>query len=322
MTWVTWRQHRGEALVVGAALALLGALLIWLGRDIYATFQQLGVGDCLAHPDHPNCSQIVESFRGQYGAWEETIPWLNFAPAVLAMLVGAPLVARELEHGTQRLVWTQSVTRGRWIAVKLIAVLAGGLVVGALLIALFTWWRWPFDQLEGRLHPAGFDFEGIVLAGYVAFALSLAIAAGALLRRAIPAMAVTLVGFLAVRLPIEFVLRPLYQPALTLISSPNQASATVARVDWVVSRGWVDSLGHHLSDAQVFGACLPQNPNDAGATKNAVFDCIASHGWKEYVSYQPADRFWTFQAIETGIYVVLAVGLLALTIWWVQRRIA
>jgi hypothetical protein len=322
MTWVTWRQHRGEALVVGAALVLLGALLIYLGRDMYAAFQQLGVGDCLAHPDHPNCSQIVESFRAQYGVWEATIPWLNFAPAVLAMLVGAPLVARELEHGTQRLVWTQSVTRGRWIAVKLGAVLAGGLVVAGLLIALFTWWRWPFDQLDGRLQPAGFDFEGIVLAGYVAFSLSLAIAAGTLLRRTIPAMAATLGGFVVVRLPMEFILRPMYQPALTLINSPNQTSATIGQTDWVVARGWLDSLGNHLSDAQVFGACIPQNPNAVGVTKNAVFDCIASHGWRQYVSYQPADRFWTFQAIETSIYAALAVALLALTIWWVRQRIA
>jgi hypothetical protein len=320
MIWVTWRQHRIEALIVGAALALLAAILIWVGRDIYASYQQLGVGTCLLHPDGPNCSDVVQTFRQQYSAWEFTVPWLNFAPAVLAMLVGAPLVARELEHHTQRLIWTQSVTRARWIAIKLAAVLGGGLLIAGLLIALFTWWRWPFDQLDGRLPPEGFDFEGTVLLGYVVFALSLAITAGTLLRKAIPAMAATLAGFLAVRLPIEFWLRPMYQPALTVTGNPGQASSPIARADWVVDNGWVDTLGHHISDNQAFSTCLPNNA--LGTTKTAFFQCLQSHGWHEFVSFQPGDRFWTFQTIETGIYVALAVGLLAVTIWWVRRRVA
>jgi hypothetical protein len=320
MIWVTWRQHRIEALIVGAALALVAAVLIWIGRDIYATYQQLGVGTCLLHPDGPNCSDVVHTFRQQYSAWEFAVPWLNFAPAVLAMLVGAPLVARELEHHTQRLIWTQSVTRARWIVVKLAAVLGGGLLIAGLLIALFTWWRWPFDQLDGRFPPEGFDFEGTVLLGYVAFALSLAITAGTLLRKAIPAMAATLAGFLAVRLPIEFWLRPMYQPALTVTGDPGQASSPIARADWVVATGWVDALGHHISDDQAFTTCLPRNV--VGITKDAFLQCTQSHGWHNVVSFQPGDRFWTFQAIETGIYATLAVGLLALTIWWVRRRVA
>ena len=38
--------------------------------------------------------------------------------AVIGVFWGAPLVARELEQGTQRLVWTQSVTRRRWFSTK------------------------------------------------------------------------------------------------------------------------------------------------------------------------------------------------------------
>lgn len=320
MTWITWRQHRGEALVVGAALALLAAVLIWVGRDIYATYQQLGVGTCLVHPDNPNCSDIIESFRRQYSAWEYAIPWLNFVPAALAMLIGAPLVARELEHHTQRLIWTQSVTRARWITVKLVAVLGAGLLIAGILIVLFTWWRWPFDQLDGRFSQAGFDFEGTVLLGYVAFALALAIAAGTLVRRAIPAMVVTLAGFLAVRLPIEFVLRPIYQQAITVTRNPGQPSSAIAPADWIVASGWVDALGHHISDDQAFSTCLPNTGVEI--TKRAFLQCVQSHGWLEYISFQPANRFWTFQAVETGIYLALVVGLLALTIWWVRRRIA
>jgi hypothetical protein len=33
-----------------------------------------------------------------------------------------------------------------------------------------------------------------------------------------------------------------------------------------------------------------------------------SHG---LITYQPATRFWVFQGIETGIYLILAVDLIA-----------
>jgi hypothetical protein len=38
------------------------------------------------------------------------------------------------------------------------------------------------------------------------------------------------------------------------------------------------------------------------------------------VTYQPASRFWAFQGIETGIFVVLAAVLLAVTFWVLRRR--
>ena len=47
---------------------------------------------------------------------------LLVVPAIIGIFWGAPLVARELETGTYRLAWTQSVTRTRWLAVKLAVV--------------------------------------------------------------------------------------------------------------------------------------------------------------------------------------------------------
>jgi hypothetical protein len=38
--------------------------------------------------------------------------------------------------------------------------------------------------------------------------------------------------------------------------------------------------------------------------------------------YQPADRFWAFQTIETAILVGLAGLLLAFTVYWVTRRLS
>jgi hypothetical protein len=57
----------------------------------------------------------------------------------------------------------------------------------------------------------------------------------------------------------------------------------------------------------------------AGSPFNA---CIQNHGWLSTIVWQPADRFWAFQGIESGVLVALALALVALTIWLVRRRIA
>ena len=321
MIWLTWRQHRGEALIVGGALALLAAILIVVGLDMHNTYNQLGIANCLSEiRTSPNCGDALEGFRNAFGPWQGLVAWLNLIPALLGILIGAPLVARELEHGTQHLVWTQSVTRGRWLAVKLVFVLGGCLVVALALSLLLTWWLQPWDALDGRLGNAAFDFEGTAIFGYVLFALSLAVAAGALLRRAIPAMVVTLAGFLAVRLPVEFHFRPIFQPPLTATFDVVNRSAGVvlSRLDWDVSESFVTSTGHQLSDQQVYGTCLGAGPT----SKDTFFQCVHNHGWLLAEAYQPASRFWTFQGIETAIFGVIAVALLGLTVWWVTRRLS
>ena len=50
--------------------------------------------------------------------------------------------------------------------------------------------------------------------------------------------------------------------------------------------------------------------------------CVVSHGLRLTETWQPANRFWTFQGIETSIFIALSLGLVALTIWWVRRGIA
>jgi hypothetical protein len=318
MIWATWRQHRVEALIVAITLALLAAVLIVTGTQMASAFQSLGVGPCLSPSDtNVNCSDIIGTFRDQFGWLEAASGWLNMLPALFAMLIGAPLVARELEQRTHLLAWTQGVTRRRWLTTKLIFVIGGALLAAGILTALLMWWRGPFDQLGGRLAPSGFDFEGATPFAYMVFALALAIAAGTLLRRAVPAMAVTLAGFLAVRLPIDSWARPyLYQTPITQ-NVTALSSAGPGRLDWQLDFGFVDHSGHALSSAQVFSTCAPPGT----LSKIGVFQCVQAHGWLLSYVYQPADRFWRFQVTEALIYLALTAALLALTYFWAQRRI-
>ena len=112
----------------------------------------------------------------------------------------------------------QSITRKRWLTVKTGWMLLAAAVWGGAISALVTWWSGPDNALHlDAFNPGRFDIMGIVPVAYALFAMALGIAAGTLLRRTLPAMAVTLAGFIAVRAVIALWLRPHYMSAITVI---------------------------------------------------------------------------------------------------------
>ena len=47
---------------------------------------------------------------------------------------------------------------------------------------------------------------------------------------------------------------------------------------------------------------------------------MARLGYRSFTTYQPGYRFWTFQFIETGIFVTLAAALIAGAFFLLRRR--
>jgi hypothetical protein len=219
-------------------------------------------------------------------------------------------VARELERHTYILVWTQSITRLRWLSVKAALILFTGGLSSAVILPLLIWWYTPFVQVSGRFALTIFDFEGPVLVGATLLALTLGILAGVLVRRTVLAMFLTLALFLAIRLPVEFFLRPHYEPPVVVIIPFGQPGDPVSAQDWLINDGVLDAQGHLLSSGTCAGYQTLQ------ACKQATG--IRSYYW----AYQPADRFWTFQWVETGIYLVFAVLALFAAFWLVRRRLS
>jgi hypothetical protein len=59
----------------------------------------------------------------------------------------------------------------------------------------------------------------------------------------------------------------------------------------------------------------PGNPEAFMACRNQ-----AAHYFHLAVTYQPNSRYWPFQWMEAGIFVVLALVCGAACYWWVTRR--
>jgi hypothetical protein len=318
----SWLQFRLQAAVAAGVLAIIALALALTGphlAHLYATT----VADCSARGD---CSTATVSFLSHYRLLQDLGNLVIALPVLVGMFWGAPLVARELETGTQRLVWTQSVTRTRWLAVKLGLIGLVSVAASGLLSLMVTWWSSPLDRVNMNQFTSVFDQRGVVPIGYAAFAFVLGVAAGLVARRTLPAMAATLVAFVSVRVAITFWVRPhLIAPlqttsrlAMTTGMTFNQTNNGPLSVmgakpgAWVFSDRIVGPSGGSVSGAFLdHGACLQSRGSAA---------CIGK--LRELLVYQPASRYWTFQWYEMAIFMGLAVILSGLCFWWVRRRLS
>jgi hypothetical protein len=260
----------------------------------------------------------------------------------------APLVSREYEAGTHRLAWTQTVSPLRWITVKIVLIF-GALAGLALILGLLA--AWTLDPLTaafgGRYNSTWYDTQGIVPVACMLFALALGVAASALIRRTIPAMAVTLIVYAAVRIPIHWI-RGNFWPAVTHTYNVDVATLLQRRIgplqdgylstltpgDWIQTATITDSTGHRYVPNElsfdVFSRYCPSvrpaataggdpQPLDP-ATIAACKPKVAGLTLHETVTYQPAAHFWPIQTVETVIFVALAALLVIVAVLTVARR--
>jgi len=339
--WVAWRQHRAALMTFAVIIVAAAAYLAYLGVRMHASIGDLGLDACAA-PAARTCPGAAAVFRDSYSGIPVQLQALALIPPLLAMLVGAPLVAQELERGTQRLAWMQSVSRRRWLLVKVSLVMAfvgvGLLVVGMLV----QWCCGPLVSagMASRLEPLIFTTAGIVPAAYGALALSIGVASGALLGRLLPAMVVALVVFLFVLVAAMF-LRPHYAPSTTLTQPATSLDLVMAAApiqqgmlissEFVTANGV--SLGRGASNTNMpalrkacadVGKPFDQSENitpDPSLTAITFpsDDCARLIGLTRVTQYQPEDMFWRFQLTEFVLLAVASVLFLAAALRRVTR---
>jgi ABC-type transport system involved in multi-copper enzyme maturation permease subunit len=307
MTWVTWKQYRQPAAIAAVALALGAVAVLGMGRQMANAFNDGGLAACVVARDHGGrCADAGLAFAHSYQLVTLVmLVALTTVPMLLGMFMGAPLLAEELNRGTHRLAWTQGITRNRWVVVKLGLLTLAVVIAQGLVTATSWWWYSPLVQLFGGLF-AGFDILGITPIAYALFAVFLGAAAGLVTRNSVLGMGITMVGFLVVRLVVAFAVRPYYLAPIQLTWDSRQLgphSIHFGPGDPTQPFGWANAHGSDLSLAfngdWRFGA--------------------VEHGFKITELYQPAARFWTFQAIEATIFLALAAIAAVAIVWWLRR---
>ena len=320
MIWYAWRPARAQITIAVAAVLAVAATAFALGRADSTLRLWLSV--------------LVVVLPGLLGAF-----W------------GAPLVADELETGSYRLAWTQDVSRVRWLLPRIALSGLAAMAVAGLASWLVTWWAGPLDHADANQFGS-FDARNIVAAGYAAFALSLGVLLGVLLRRAVPAAAATLVVFTASRLAFRQLARPhLFRPVtwalalnpsttgygssgfLPLMPAPSlQPAAPDLPNAWITSIAIVNGKGDALTSSELASICpgIGHGGGAAGGSGhvqapqsvvNGTHDCVAriAATYHEVVTYQPADRYWPLQWCELGISLAAALLLAAACAWRLRK---
>jgi ABC-type transport system involved in multi-copper enzyme maturation permease subunit len=337
MIWVTFRQFRAQALAGLAVLAAATAYFVITGLSMHQTY----AADLVSCTPQNNCDDVLNQLQGSYAAaFNFTELLVVVAPALIGIFWGAPLIGRELESGTHQLAWNQSVTRTRWLAVKLTGVGAASMATAGLLGYLLTWWAGPLDQINGdRFEAVTFSSRDIVPLAYTAFAFALGTTAGLVLRRTIPAMAITLAVFIGIQILVPTTIRPNLLPSTTVTFPINQATTSqayglygtagnfhfdglpVPQGAWVLSDTPVTNSSGQVVQMSDYSSCFP----GPSATKvrfdfGQIGACLAGDDLHQTITYQPASHYWPLQWYETGIFLALAGALSGFCFWWIRRR--
>ncbi|MFE4451867.1 hypothetical protein [Streptomyces sp. NPDC056796] len=310
---VVVRQHRWALMITGA-LALLTAVGL-----VAVTLRSSQVAEAFAATGCPAdggagraCDVTARSYQDSMSLYRGILDNLTLAlralPVAAAAFVAGPLIARELESGTFRLAWTQSVSPARWLAAKLAVPTALLLAGTAVLTALLHWARARADipYLPGWADAPVFATTGTVPLAHLLFGICAGTLIALLVRRTL--LALTLSGLVSGVVITAFAyLRGGLWPRDTLTGR----SLEVVEEIWWVETGQLTSSGERLS-SDVCGQIMPE----ADLTR-----CLADHDITgRYLDYHPASHFWPVQLVETGILLALAALAVTLAFRVLRRR--
>ncbi|MGI5423162.1 transporter [Streptomyces sp. CA-179760] len=333
MIWLTWRQFRTQAAVVFGVVAALAATLAVTGPQLADLYRTAG-------------SDLVD----QVSSSDQTLYYAGLAvvlavPVVIGMFWGAPLISRELETGTHCLAWNQGVTRTRWLATKMGFGVAASMTAAGLAALAVSWWSSPIDRAVNggaetdtyfsRLDPVAFAARGVVPMAHAAFAFVLGVALGLVIRRTLPAMATAFTLYAAVQIVVPLWIRPLLAApdrtnvpieTGTPISIQGDAEQIAVHLEapgaWLTSQQTLNAAGQPAPVPSSFADCL--HTESGLPTMQQIDGCVTdlgALGYKQQVTYQPAEHFWALQWAETGLYIALALALTGFCAWWIRRRV-
>lgn len=285
MTWLAWRRHRSMLTVLLTCLVFAAMAL---------ALRPLGVHELPFGFTAHDLREAVEGF-------------LWALPALIGIFLAVPASAGELERHTHRFIWSQTISRDRWLGTHLTVFGMPALLGVAVLGLLYRWVDWG-DPYADRLWMT----EPLLLPlVYTLFAITLGMTSGLLLRRTVPAMAVTLGVFTFVRYAIDRV-QPYLFPREVVTAALGEVPPrypSLPEDSAIVASGLLDSAGNLLSYA-AGNRCAS---ND--------FPCLREQGITgHWLSYHPAEAYWGLQLLEAGLYLAGATLLFGGAFYLLRKR--
>lgn len=192
MSFRAWRLafklQRLELLIFVAAAVLLVAASLLIAR---------GASEARASFDACFKAAGSDAGCGTSPSLNDFSMWGGFAtlgafltPFALGLILGIPVIAREIEGRTAGIAWTLSRSRARWLIQRVLPLLVGVIVLAAAIGigSEFVTRANPFADYAANPGFADYTARGWLLPGRAVAVLMLAIAIGAMVPRQLPAL--------------------------------------------------------------------------------------------------------------------------------------
>ncbi|CAM5440272.1 ABC transporter permease OS=Streptomyces alboniger OX=132473 GN=CP975_16475 PE=4 SV=1 [Streptomyces alboniger] len=309
------RRHRSALWIAVGMFALAAAALtadrLWIAHaaDVFAA------ADCSIRRTTAECGGPVRGYLDAELQFGRNLDHMGMGMLALPCLIGAfvagPLVARDLETGTYKLAWTQSLTPARWLADRL-TLCAAVVTTGVVLLVAVQRWAWSTGPgLEYSRAPwyerAMYGSIGPVALGYALLGLAVGALAGIVLRRTLPAVAAAATVTAGAVIALPLVRHRLWPTETVTWSTAGPIGAPHS--GYPVERGMLSSDGDRLPES----LCWVADPKR----------CLADHQvTAAYADFHPASHFWPLQLVETAVVLALAAAALYAAFRVLRRRTA
>ncbi|MET9610225.1 transporter [Streptomyces sp. NPDC006512] len=312
--WLAWRQQR---------LLILAGTLLLVGCAVWVAYQRSGMvqlieeygwvpcpgwnGEC----EGPATFEIMDENTGRI----RMLGTLGLAvPALIGVFWGAPLIGRELESGTFKVALTQGVGPRGWFAARFGLAALFAVLASAVVAALVAWYWLPIaNTLDGPYwHDAAiYNATGPAPLAGALFALAAGTLAGLLARKVLPAMGAAFGVIGTVMLAMTFFRTSWIDPETRI--TPGMTPKRRVGSAWSTGE-----FGYLTPDGREFSI------NDVCRTSGEEARlCMEEHGFvSRFHKVYPSGDFWTFQWIDTALYLGLAAVLIAVTLTVLRRRTA
>jgi len=217
---LAWRLQRWDLSFVAILCLGLAAAAFWLAADMRSLHTGCGT------PAATRACDFIYPFQNSHGHKVQTIQWaIGFVPYLAGVVLGVPVVAREVELRTAPIAWSLVGSRLRWLAWRVVPLLVLALIPITVLAiaadqmahAYFPNSELGFVQYEARSLPLVARFVLVLISG---------VAIGAVLGRVLPALLVGIGLSVAITMALGDAL-PHWVPSTELTAAESVASGAV-----------------------------------------------------------------------------------------------
>lgn len=321
MAQVTWYRHRPSIAGILATFIAAAIVLIVQGTIMRSALAGQGLSKCLVSGEHGSAcgsSRTWLAFLNRPFYAADIAQSLNLVPYVAVVFAGLPWLTREFETGSFRYTWVQGISRTRWLLGTFLP-LAATAVLGAVACGFaFDWWYRVAQWTENEFPPAGWSWESFglapeTLAAFTLFAMALALLAGLLFRRTVPAMASCAAACVAGFILVQWQLRDWLISLAPVVARGHYGFTSPSSWNDLYLRGWFTGPGGRPVSSAV-------RDKLSALTVPQLDSALTRSHYAYWVAYQPHDRLRLFQFAVAAVLLAASAGIVLTATWLLRRR--